>query len=489
MIPTIQPKISLLSTELIQKIIDEALIILEKQGIFVENQDALHLLRDAGMKIDDSSQRVFITPKLVEESLASTPAVIKLYDRSGEKEFILGDDHVHFDPGSTAVTVLDQETKMQRKPVTNDLVRFTRLTDSMQNLHLQSTSIISTDIPESISDSYRMYICLQYSEKPIITGTFRVEGFKPMRDMLVAVRGSEEKLAEKPLAVFDACPSPPLKWSNLTAQSLVDSARAGIPSELISMGLTGATSPVTISGTLVQHVVESLSGVVICQLAEKGASVIFGGCPISFDMRKGTTPTGAIETLMIDSAYTQIAKYLKMPSHSYMGLSDSKLMDEQSGFETGIGVILAALSGVNVISGAGMLDFIRCQSESKLVIDNEICGMAYRLLDGIAQREEPIATHIFEGLTDKSQFLSLPHTRKWYRQEHTFPSQVVDRDNYEHWVSEGKKSVSDRADEEVERILRETPPALPGDEVVEKLKQVMTADAQNNNISSLPDLN
>ncbi len=309
-----------------------------------------------------------------------------------------------------------------------------------------------------------------------------------MRDMLVAVRGSEEKLAEKPLAVFDACPSPPLKWSNLTAQSLVDSARAGIPSELISMGMTGATSPVTISGTLVQHVVESLSGVVICQLAEKGAPVIFGGCPISFDMRKGTTPTGAIETLMIDSAYTQIAKYLKMPSHTYMGMSDAKIMDEQAGFETGIGVILAALSGVNVISGAGMLDFIRCQSLSKLVIDNEICGMAYRLLDGIAQREEPIATHIFEGFTDKTQFLTLPHTREWYRKEHTFPSQVVDRDNYEHWVSQGKKSISDRADQEVEKILQETAPALPGEDVVKELEQVMLADARDNNISSLPHL-
>ncbi len=488
MIPTKQPKISLLSTELIQKIIDEALIILEKQGVFIENQDALHLLRDAGMKIDESSRRVFITPKLVEESLASTPPVIKLYDRSGEKEFILGDDHVHFNPGSTAVAILDPVTKMQRKPVTSDLVRFTRLTDCMNNIHFQSTSIISTDVLETISDSYRMYICLQYSEKPIITGTFRTEGFKPMRDMLVAVRGSEEKLAEKPLAVFDACPSPPLKWSNLTAQSLVDSARAGIPSELISMGMTGATSPVTISGTLVQHVVESLSGVVICQLAEKGAPVIFGGCPISFDMRKGTTPTGAIETLMIDSAYTQIAKYLKMPSHTYMGMSDAKIMDEQAGFETGIGVILAALSGVNVISGAGMLDFIRCQSLSKLVIDNEICGMAYRLLDGIAQREEPIATHIFEGFTDKTQFLTLPHTREWYRKEHTFPSQVVDRDNYEHWVSQGKKSISDRADQEVEKILQETAPALPGEDVVKELEQVMLADARDNNISSLPHL-
>ena len=137
-----------------------------------------------------------------------------------------------------------------------------------------------------------------------------------MHDMLVAIRGSEKKLAEKPLAIFDACPSPPLKWSNLTAQSLIDCARAGIPSELVSMGMTGATSPVTIAGTLVQHVVENVSGVVMCQLAKKGSPVIFGGSPSCFDMRKGTTPMGAIETIMIDSAYTQIGKYLNLPTQS-----------------------------------------------------------------------------------------------------------------------------------------------------------------------------
>nr|NIM90549.1 hypothetical protein [Candidatus Aminicenantes bacterium] len=376
MIPTKRPKLELLTPDFIQKIIDETLIILEKQGIFVENQEALELLKEAGMKVDESTQRVFLTPQIVEASLSSTPSVIKLYDRTGKKEYIVGDDEVHFDPGSAAVTILDHQTQEERKAFTEDLVKFTRLTECLDHIHFQSTGLISSDVPDIISDSYRLYIGLLFSSKPAVTGTFRVEGFKPMYDMLVAIRGSEKNLAEKPLAIFDACPSPPLKWSNLTAQSLIDSARAGVPSELISMGMTGATSPVTIAGTLVQHVAENLCGLVICQLAKKGAPVIFGGSPSSFDMRKGTTPMGAIETMMIDSAYSQIAKHFNLPTHAYMGLSDSKTNDNQAGLETGIGAILAALAGVNVISGPGMMDFESCQSLEKLVIDNEICGMA-----------------------------------------------------------------------------------------------------------------
>ncbi len=485
MLSTIRPKLELLSKELINKIIEEAYIILEKQGIFVENSEALGLFKEAGMKINTSNQRVFITPELIQDCLDSTPSLIKMYDRSGEKEFIVGGDEVHFDPGSTAVTILEHDTGDQRKADTKDLIRFDRLTDLMDNIDFQSTGIISSDVPDIISDSYRLYLGLKYCNKPIVTGTFRVEGFKPMFEMLVAIRGSEQKLSDKPLAIFDACPSPALKWSNLTTQSLIDSARAGIPSELISMGMTGATSPVTIAGTLVQHVAENLCGLIICQLAHKGAPVIFGGSPSSFDMRKGTTPMGAIETMMIDSGYTQIAKYLNLPSHAYMGLSDAKVNDNQAGLESGIGSILAALSGVNVISGPGMMDFESCQSLEKLVIDNDICGMALRLVRGIAQRDDPIATDLFHGFTADTQFLSMPHTRKWYREEHIF-SDIIDRDTYDYWVSLGKKSSAERAKDKVKEILQEDIPSTLNADIQTELQNIMLADAKENGLDKLP---
>ncbi len=487
MIKAKRPKLEFLSKEFIQKILNEAYYILEKQGVFVENQEALELLKEAGMNVKNSSQRVHLTSRLVEDSLSSTPSIIKLYDRTEKNEFIVGKDNIHFDPGSAAITILDHKTSEERKAVSDDLIKFYRLTDCLEHIHFQSTGIVSSDVPDLISDSYRLFLGLQFSIKPVVTGTFRVEGFKPMFDMLTAIRGSKENLAEKPLAIFDACPSPPLKWSNLTTQSLIDCARAGIPSELISMGMTGATSPVTIAGTLVQHVAENLCGLVICQLAKKGAPVIFGGSPSSFDMRKGTTPMGAIETMMIDSAYSQIGKFLNLPTHAYMGLSDSKINDAQAGFETGNGALIAALSGINVISGPGMMNFESCQSLEKLVVDNEICGMAYRLIEGVSQRDEPIAKNLYEGFSAETQFLSMPHTRKWYREEHTFPK-VIDRDTYDYWVSLGRKSIADRASEEVERLLKENPVSPLDNNTLQELQKIMLLDAQNNGISRLPEI-
>jgi trimethylamine--corrinoid protein Co-methyltransferase len=480
-----RPKLELLEKAFVERIVDEGLTLLEGPGVLVENPEALRLLAEGGAAVEAASQRARIGRALVEKSLASTPPSVTLYDRRGEKAFVIGGDEVHFDPGSAAVNLLDHATQTERKASTADVVEFIKLVETLDHFHFQSTGLVPSDIPAGASDAFRLYLGLVLSEKPFITGTFRVEGFRAMKDLLAAVRGGEEALRRKPLAVFDACPSPPLKWSHLTAQSLMDAARAGLPSELISVGMTGATSPVTLAGTLVQHVAENLAGLVICQLAGPGAPVIFGGSPSSFDMRKGTTPLGAMEGMMIDAGVAQIAKYLKLPAHAYMGLSDAKVNDPQAGFETALGAVIGALAGVNVISGAGMLDFESTQCLEKLVIDDGICAMVYRLLGGIAQRDEPIALGVFEGFSPGMSFLAHPHTRRWYRQEHILPG-LADRDTYEAWVAAGRTSIVDKAHTDVHRRLGAyaAPPLAAA--VRKDLDGIMAAYGRASGLEGLP---
>jgi trimethylamine--corrinoid protein Co-methyltransferase len=485
MMPPVRPKVNILSQELVHKIIDEALVLLERIGVFVENEEARTLLAEAGAKIGRSGQRVYLPPDLVKSCLEKAPGTIHLYDREGKRAFLVGGDEVHFNPGSAAISFLDAETQSLRPPVTQDLIKLTRLTELLPHLDFQSTALVPSDVPQEMADSYRLYVALLFSSKPVVTGTFRRESFKIMKDMLVAVRGSEAELRAKPLAIFDACPSPPLKWSDLTAQSLIDAARCGQPSELISMGLTGATSPVTITGTLVQHVAENLAGLVIVELAEPGAPVIFGGSPSSFDLRYGTTPMGAVETMMIDMAAAQIGKELGLPTHAYMGLSDAKIIDYQAGLETANGALLAALAGINVISGPGMLAFESAQSLEKLLIDDAICGQALRLIEGIAQRDEPMALFFFEQQGEWPNFLAHPHTRKWYRQEHRyFP--LLDRNTYEAWVAAGRKDIAQRAKEEVSRLLTSSSPNLPPPEILKELTRLMKSEARLFGLESLP---
>ena len=483
--PTLRPSLTLLSDSLVGSIIDEAMDVLARIGVLIENDEALGFLTDAGAIVDRPSRRVFLPRTLVESCLNSAPTELAVSDSHGERSFRVGGDDVHFDPGSAALRIFDHATRTARQPVTGDLISYYRLVDQLANFHFQSTGLISSDVPREMADSYRLFLGLQFCSKPVVTGTFCVEGFAPMLRMLQVVRGGSDELRARPLAIFDACPSPPLRWSNLTAQSVIDCARAGVPSEFVAMPLTGATSPVTLTGALVQHAAENLAGVVISQATRRGAPLIFGGSPSSFDLRTGHPPMGAIETMMIDVAYTQIGKRLHLPTHAYMGLSDAKCIDTQAGIESGTGTLLAALGGVNVVSGGGMLDFETCQSLEKLVIDNDICGMAYRMIEGIQQREEPMALPLLAELSEGMEFLTHPHTLKWYRKEQFYPA-IIDRGTYSQWVESGKPSLADRAERRVDALLaHDTGPVLePG--MQRELEGIMLAHARSVGADSLP---
>jgi trimethylamine--corrinoid protein Co-methyltransferase len=470
-----RPKIAILPDDLKKKIIAEAFDILEEIGIFIENQEAISIFKQNGIKTDKKTKRTKIPRDLVQKSLKNAPSMIKIYNRDGKVAAKLGDDNICFDPGSAALNVLDPETNEIRSAVTKDFIEFTKIVEQLEHIHAQSTAIICSDVPDKLSDRYRLFIALIYSRKPVVTGTFEKSSFKNMAEMLVHIRGSEDALRKKPLAIFDACPSPPLKWSDLTSQSVIDAAKLGIPSEFVSMPMTGASAPVTILGAIVQHAVETLAGVVIAQLTSKGAPVIWGGSPSSFDMRKGTTPMGSIDTMLIDLGYVEIGKHLNLPTHAYLGLSDTKILDMQSGIETGMGALLAGIKGVNMISGAGMIDFETTQSIQKVIIDNEVCGMIHRFIKGIEQRDDPIAKPLLKELVkdDVSHLLAHDHTLKWFKDDHYIPSTLIDRATNEEWINKGRKTIGQRAKERIPKMLTSYPEVkLEKNDIMELAKKL-----------------
>ncbi|MHA2270227.1 MAG: trimethylamine methyltransferase family protein [Candidatus Hodarchaeales archaeon] len=472
-----RPALSLLSDDTVEEIVVTALQVLEKIGIEFENPNAVAILEEKGIPFEEG--RAKIPEDIVRACIKQAPSKFHLFDRDGNLAARLEGDEVCFDPGSAALNILDPDGTI-RKPVTEDLVKFSRLVNELPNFGSQSTGLISSDVPEGMDDWYRLLIALLYCKKPVVTGTFAVESFAIMKDMLVAIRGDEDSLKAKPLAIFDACPSPPFKWSNLTSQSVIDSARLGIPSEFISMPMMGATGPATLRGAVVQHAAETIAGIVLAQSTVPGAPIVYGGSPSVFDMRQGTTPMGAIETMMIDCAYAQVGKSFGLPTHAYMGLSDSKLVDSQAGLESGIGAILAALEGINMISGPGMLDFESCQSLEKLVIDNEIAGMALRLVDGIKTREENLL-EVFSDLVSSESLLSHPHTLKWFRKEFFFPSAAINR-------AASKESIDAkvRAKKRVNQILDTKKPELPPNDVTQNLYRLATEKAKSFGLAELP---
>jgi trimethylamine--corrinoid protein Co-methyltransferase len=481
-----RPHLQFLSRETVERVVSEAYDLLSDPGVRVHSERALRLLAEHGAEIDLEAQVARIPAGLARSAVETAPSSFYLYDAAGAPVVHYGADDVQFDPGSAAIEILDHGKTKSRAPVTADFVRFIKLADGLDGLDAVATSLVCADVPQEVADLYRLYLVLLYTGKPVVTGAFAVETWHTMKDLLVAVADSAEALAEKPRAVFDVCPSPPLLWSEITCENLMDCAQYGIPAELVSMPLTGATGPATLLGAVVQHTAENLSGVTIHQLVKPGAPIVWGGSPAAFDMRAGTPPMGAIETMMIDCAYAEVGKYLELPTHAYLGMSDSKVVDAQCGLESGSGALLGALAGINMISGPGMLDFESCFSLEKLVIDAEVVGMAKRLVAGIAERETPLGLDIIRQVGHAGNFLTTRHTRRWFREELFIPSGVIDRDFRRNWEAKGSLDAAMRAHQRVEEMIAAyEPQPLPG-EIAREIEEITLQAAQTAGMDSLP---
>jgi trimethylamine--corrinoid protein Co-methyltransferase len=255
------------------------------------------------------------------------------------------------------------------------------------------------------------------------------------------------------------------------------------------MPLAGATAPVTLLGALVQHAAESLSGLAMHQLAQPGAPIVWGGAATMFDMRTGVPRPGAIETAMLAAGYAQIGRRLGLPTHAYLAASDAKIVDAQAGLESGVSAVLGALAGINMISGAGMLDFLACFSTEKLVVDAEAIAMAQRLLQGLQPRTATLATGSFAQAGPRGDFLALPETRQWFRLEQLLPSAVIDRGTLRAWQEAGSADAFAHARARVRELLgRYRRPELAPD-VERELFAIVEREAGRAGLVHLPGVN
>lgn len=449
----VKPWLAYLAEQEIETIHENALQVLEQCGAYFDDDEAVQLLGEAGCLVDEGSHIVRFPRQLVLECIEAAPECIPLYDREGEFVTELGGNRCHFDPGSAPANLLMSDGITVRQSTSADMKEVVKVTDFLPQLDFQSTALVCSDVPLQVGDVFRLYQVMKESKKPVITGAFSVPGVRRMFEMIRTLRGSDQEVESKPYAIFDICASPPLKWSHISCQNIIDCARLGLPAELIAMSMPGAASPATLAGSLVQDVAEFLSGLTLSQVVRRGAPVIYAGAPVRFDMRTGTTPMSAIEAAMITCGYAQMAKYYGLPSHTYAVLSDSKLVDVQAGFESALCGLLTALAGVNVISGAGGLEFIATFSIEKLVIDAEIIGMIQKAVGGIRVTPDTLARELILEVGPGGDYLTTRHTRQWFKKEQYLVGPVVDHRHRADWEQQGSTTAFERARNYLETVI------------------------------------
>jgi trimethylamine--corrinoid protein Co-methyltransferase len=279
-------------------------------------------------------------------------------------------------------------------------------------------------------------------------------------EMAAVIAGGEEALVRRPIISFiTSWMISPLQCATETTRVLLEIVRHKIPVALSSAPMAGSTSPITLAGTLAQVHAEQLSGIVLTQLASPGAPILYGAIPSMADMRTMAYVGGGIEFALMNAAISQMAQWIGVPNYNSAALTDSKVPDIQAGYEKAFSICLCALAGSNYIHhAAGMLESMRAVAYEQFVIDDEIIGMALRLLKGIQVDDETLGFEVIRDVGPAGNFLSSMHTVEFMRREY-YPQRLADRQSREAWEESGSMDGRARARRKAQEILRTHSPS------------------------------
>ncbi len=400
------------------------------------------------------SERVLFPRAIVEQAVADAPKSFLLFDRDGNPHADLGGDRVHFVPGSSGLKVLDYRTGETRLADSTDFVEYVRVADGLHNIAYLATAFSTNDdIEAQVSDAWRLYMTLTNSKKPVVSGAFTEHGVPRMVEMMQLFRTDRADLIARPMSIFTITATGNFRYSEDSCQNMIDCVEAGVPVEIVPVTLMGLIAPVTTVGATVFHTIDVLAGITMAQVIRPGAPVLFGGAPATFHMKIASSPMAAIEALQLDAAYVAVAKSMDLPCQSYMALSDGPILDAQAGAETFGSALIAALAGVNSVSGPGMLDFLLVFNLPKLVFDDEMCAQALRFVREIQPVDDLPVGALIDQLMADQHLIMAEHTMAHWPSELYLPSAIVDRDNRENWTKLGAKDTYQRACDEVDRRL------------------------------------
>jgi trimethylamine---corrinoid protein Co-methyltransferase len=474
-----RPHLQVLAPDLIERIVEEAKRVLAEVGMEIRGPEMRRRLIEAGLPTTDAG-RVLFPRDVVERAIASAPRSFTLYDRDGNPHADLGEDRVHFVPGSSGLKTLDHRTGEVRLANSTDFVEYVRLADGLKHIAYLATAFSTNDdIEAQVSDAWRLYMILTNSKKPVVSGAFTEHGVPRMVEMMQPFRADRADLIARPMSIFTITATGNFRYSEDSCQNMIDCVEAGIAVEVVPVTLMGLIAPVTIVGATIFHTVDVLAGITMAQVIRPGAPVLFGGAPATFHMKIASSPMSAIEALQLDAAYVAVAKSLGLPCQSYMALSDGPILDAQAGAETFGSALIAALAGVNSVSGPGMLDFLLVFNLPKLVFDDEMCGQALRFVREIRVAEDLPVDGLIDQLMADQHLIMADHTMAHWPSELYLPSVIVDRDNRENWLKAGGKDTYQRAVGEVERRLAAYKPVQTDPAIDAELRRIITSGLES----------
>jgi len=460
------PQFRILSDSQIEELHLATLQILERTGIAFDCQEAIELLDSAGADVSNTN-RVKIPSYLVEQALRTAPKNITIYTREGEEAIVLNGTGSHFGCVTVAQKLLDPYTRKPRKTYVDDIADVTRVVDALPNLEFQQPSSAHVTVPGSIADKVACLQALLNTSKPVDYVLNDAESLREMLEVCSIIAGSEEQFRKKPFLIGSCEPISPLTQDKDAMELSLLCAENGIPNTVYGMQLAGATAPATLPGVLAIANAEALSQLVVIQLKKPGAPVVCGGMPTILDMRTTIGCLGAPELAFGTAALTELCHFYNLPMLGTAGCSDADAINAQLAAEVTYQILLAVLSGADLVHVVGEIYHATTISPELMVFANEIIDMVKVSMRGIEINEDTLPLDLIERIGPRGTYISEKHTLRHF---HKFwAPKIFDRSMVK---GEGVKNCEDLLNEMTIKILETHQPNPLPEDVVRELKKI-----------------
>ena len=462
MFPNTSPRMPLfrkLTDEQLQQIHHASLEILERTGAYIHDEEALALLKKAGVSVADDN-RVHLPAKLVDWAFQLAPKSITLYDRHGEGVMPLEGYNVFYGPGSDCLNVIDLDTGEPRPGTLQDVADGVRLCDALKNIDFIMSFCLASDVDQRLLAQYQMRAMLAHSTKPSI---FVTPDFSSMVDVITMaeiVAGGADALRQKPITACYINVTGPLRHNQESLQKLLYLADKGLPTTYIPVVLRGLNGPVTQAGATALANAGEMVGVVIAQLKREGAPVIVsGGTSDTVDMRSLVGSYAAPENR---ANFMEVAHMYGLPMFGLGGGSDSKLPDEQAAAEAALTMLTETLSGAHLVHDVGYLASGMTASFEQMVICNDLIEWIKRFAQPVEVNADTLALDLIHTIGADGQYLNTEHTSAHFRED--WYSRLFDRQNIADWQAGGSTTLRQRAVIQARKLLaKHQPEPLPAD--------------------------
>lgn len=459
------PQFHILSDKQLEELHHATLQILERTGVLFECQEALDLLGDAGADVSNP-KRVKIPSHLVDQAIRTAPKTITFYTRDGDVAFVLnGQTGSHFGSMPDPRKIRDPYTGKIREAYVEDIADSSRVLDALPNIEWTYTGAANNTLPSfpglDISDRVTLLQWVLNSPKPIVCEITNVQALRDMIDLCVIIAGSEEELRKKPFFGGSCEPVSPLVQGKDAMEKSLLCAEKGLPVVVYSMPMAGATTPATFAGCMAIASAEVLSQLVVLQLKNPGAPVVYGGITNIMEMKTTIFPYGAPEMSLMVAALTELSHYYKLPMFGTAGCCDAYNVGAQMGAEITYQILMTMLSGADLVHDIGILYHSHGSPEVNVFCD-EIIDMVKVSMNGIEVNEETIPLDLIERVGPRGNYISEKHTLKHFR--NFWAPKIFDRSATR---GDQSKDCEDLLREKTINIL-ETHPAKPPSEDIQK---------------------